>query len=202
MTYEFKHTNKQYFLRGCVGFFMIVGGIASVFILINIVDFWETHAFETTLFLIMLVVVGSSMLKGLNRKEIKKNARLSSNSFIADNQRFPLDSLELYEFKSDDYNAFLLTHDKYKIALYTNQRDDLIKKLQTSSVKKHTKAISDYKFERNSATAYIMFDGKNEFSFNLNTGRYSFYDAESGEKPKTYNPEKFIQTPAYKLMRS
>jgi len=202
MTYEFKHTNKQYFLRGCMGIFIVIAGIASLFILINIKDFWETHALETSFFLIMLVIVSFSIIRGSSGREIRKNARLSSNSFITDNMRFSLDSLELHEFRSADYDAFLLKHDKQKIALYTNQEDDLIKKLQASSVKTIIRAIEDYKFDRNSATAYILYDGKNEFSFNLNTGRYSFYDAESGEKPKINNPEKFIQTPGYVLKRT
>jgi hypothetical protein len=198
---EFRHTNKQRLLGCTSGFFVILFMIAFTYILLNIGDFWETHAVET----IFLIVLASGLLfsflkKMQGGKELKSKIALSGKSVVAKGEYgYALSDLCLDEYVSNQYHCFhLYTNDKM-FTLYTNEQDDFIKELLKSDIQKNQFEIDQYEFDSNSAA--VMFKAKSGrmLGFNLDSGAYSIFhvDDEDDDKP-LYEPEYFIQTPGYK----
>lgn len=198
---EFKATNKQRMIGCLSGFFAIIFLIAFTYILFNIGDFLESHAFET----IFLIVMGALMIfsffaKMQGGKELKSKITLSSKSLVVKGEyRYLLADLFLDEYVSEDYHCFHLYSNDKMFTLYTNEKDELIRELLKSDIQKNSYELEQYDFERNSSLVLIKAKSGRMLGFNLDNGSYSIFHIDDDDEDKpVYEPQYFIQTPGYK----
>lgn len=198
---EFRYTNRQFF-NGCASVFFSIALLISLsYIVFNLNDFIESHPLEMVLLMLFVAfMLYSFVMKMRGGKELKSKIVLTDSSIIVNGTyRFLLTDLCLDEFISEHYHCFhLYTQDK-SFTLYTNEKDDFIKKLLDSNIGKELFEIDQYEFEPNSATVMIKARSGRMLGFNLNNGTFSIfrYKEDDTEKP-LFEPKYFIQTPGYK----
>lgn len=199
--FEFKYTNRQFFLGCASGFFAIVFLIAFTYIIFNLNDFLKSHALETVFLIVMGAVMIISFFAKMNGgSELKSKLVLTDTSIIVKGEhRYLLSDLLFDEYVSDQYHCFhLYTKDK-GFTLYTNEKDDFIKHLLKSDVQKDLFEIDDYGFDRNSSTVMIKARSGRLLGFNLDNGSFSIFREDDKEEDKPlFEPKYFIQTPGYK----
>lgn len=191
----FKHTNKQYFLGCMKWFFTGLFFIAFVYIMFNIGDFWETHAFETIFIIFLAGFTIRQFFSGGIGREMNSDIYLSDKSVIVGGKlRMPIEDLELVEYQREGANTLYLLHNKARsFVLYTSTRDEFINHLLESRVAIQRYQYSDYSFSQNNVV-WVGAEGGRELSINLDKGDYKMLN--DGEVQE-YKPDKFIITPNY-----